>query len=286
MMDKKNYEQMPIPEELDEVVQGAINEGLTRRRRHGAASILKRAGSIAAVLALCAVAMLNLSPAFASAACELPVVGGLCRVFLFREYHAQDEIKYVDAQIPQIENTGKTELEARVNLEIQKVVSACLEESEARARDYYDAFIQTGGAPEDFLPMGITVDYEIHHISPQYVSFTVREYETAFRVYNQYFYYNLDLDTGRDLTLRDWFGNDYRQIVADSMEQTLAGWSEERRAMLWDDLSLIELISENTDFYLNQDGQAVVVIERYKAACGAAGQLEFVIETPGQPSPQ
>ena len=56
--------------------------------------------------------------------------------------------------------------------------------------------------------------------------------------------------------------------------------------MLWDDLSLIELISENTDFYLNQDGQAVVVIERYKAACGAAGQLEFVIETPGQPSPQ
>jgi len=69
MMDKKNYEQMPIPEELDEVVQGAINEGLTRRRRHGAASILKRAGSIAAVLALCAVAMLNLSPAFASAAC-------------------------------------------------------------------------------------------------------------------------------------------------------------------------------------------------------------------------
>ena len=85
MMDRKGYEQIPIPEELDEVVQGAIAQGLSRRRKHGAVSILKRAGSIAAVLALCAVAMLNLSPAFAAAACELPVVGGLCRVFLFRE---------------------------------------------------------------------------------------------------------------------------------------------------------------------------------------------------------
>lgn len=286
MIDKRSYEQIRIPGELGEVVQGAIAEGLSCRRKHRTVSILKRAASLAAVLLLCTVTMLNLSPAFASAACELPVVGGLCRVFLFREYHAQDEIKYVDAQIPQIENTGKTELEARVNLEIQKVVSACLEECEARARDYYDAFIQTGGDPKDFLPMGITVDYEIHHISPQYVSFTVREYETAFRVYNQYFYYNLDLDTGRDLTLRDWFGSDYRQIVADSMERTIAGWSEERRAMLWDDLSLIDLISEDTDFYLDQDGQAVVVIERYEAACGAAGRLEFTIDTPRQPSSQ
>lgn len=278
MMDRRGYEHIPVPRELDEVVQEAITEGLSGRRRHRVVSILKRAGSIAAALLLCTVSLLNLSPVFASAACELPVVGGLCRVLLFREYHTQDNIKYIDAEIPQIENTGKTELEARVNLEIQKAVSACLEESEARARTYYDAFAATGGDPAQFTPLGITVDYEINHISPQYVSFTLRQYETAFSAYNHYFYYNLDLDTGRELTLRDWFGNDYRQIVAGSMERTIAGWSEEQRSMLWDDLSLTRLISEDTDFYLNQDGQAVVVIGRYEAAPGAAGRLEFVIE--------
>ena len=36
MMDRKGYEQIPIPEELDEVVQGAIAQGLSRRRKHGA----------------------------------------------------------------------------------------------------------------------------------------------------------------------------------------------------------------------------------------------------------
>ena len=48
--------------------------------------------------------------------------------------------------------------------------------------------------------------------------------------------------------------------------------------MLWDDLSVIDLISENTDFYLNQDGRVVVVIGQYEAAYGAAGRLEFIIE--------
>lgn len=277
MMDRKGYEQIQIPDELDGVVREAIAEGLSSRRGHRVMSAFRRAGSMAAVLILCVVTMMNISPAFASAACELPVVGGLCRVLLFREYHTQDNIKYIDAEIPQIENTGKTELEARVNLEIQKAVSACLQESETRAQEYFEAFVATGGNPEEFTPLGITVDYEVKHISAQYVSFIVRQYETAFSAYNHYFYYNLDLETGRQLTLRDWLGNDYRQIAAESMEETIAGWSQEQRSLLWDNLSVIDLISENTDFYLNENGQAVVVIGRYEAACGSAGQLEFVI---------
>lgn len=277
MIDRKGYEQIQIPAELDEVVQEAITEGLSSRRRRTVASVSKRAGSIAAVLLLCMVSLLNLSPVFASAACELPVVGGLCRVLLFREYHTQDNIKYIDAEIPQIENTGKTELETRVNLEIQEAINACLQGSEARAQEYFDSFVATGGDPKQFTPLGITVDYEVKHISPQYVSFVVRQYETAFSAYNQYFYYNLDLETGRELTLRDWLGNDYRQIAAESMEETIAGWSKEQRSLLWDDLSIIDLISENTDFYLNENGQAVVVIGKYEAARGSAGQLEFVI---------
>lgn len=281
MMDRKGYEQIQIPAELDEMVQEAITEGLSARSRRTVASVSKRAGLIAAVLLLCMVSLLNLSPVFASAACELPVVGGLCRVLLFREYHTQDNIKYIDAEIPQIENTGKTELETRVNLEIQEAINACLQESEARAQEYFDSFVATGGDPKQFTPLGITVDYEVKHISPQYVSFVVRQYETAFSAYNQYFYYNLDLETGRELTLRDWLGNDYRQIAAENIEKTIAGWSKEQRSLLWDDLSVIDLISENTDFYLNESGQAVVVIGKYEAARGSAGQLEFVIEPKG-----
>ena len=110
------------------------------------------------------------------------------------------------------------------------------------------------------------------------MSFVVSQRETRFAAYNCDLYYNIDLESGRVITLRDWFGPDYRQIVAERIEAAIAGWSEKQRSLLWEDLSVIDLISEDTDFYLNQDGQIVVVFEKYEAACGAAGNLEFMIQ--------
>lgn len=283
MIDKTGYHSIEIPEKLDAVVRDAIAEGQAKRRRAKILHTLRRAGSAAAVFVVCVITVLNLSPAFAAAACELPVVGGLCRVFLFREYHTEDPIRYVDAEIPQIENTGKTELEARVNQEIRKVVQVCVAESEARSKAYYDAFVETGGDPEDFIPLGITVSYETKYISQECVSFVVSQHETRFAAYNCDFYYNIDLESGKNITLRDWFGPRYRQIVAESIEAEIEGWSEEQRGILWDGLSIIDLISEDTDFYFDQDGRVVVVIEKYEAAYGAAGNLEFTIAPPPEP---
>lgn len=283
MIDKTNYDNIEIPDNLDAVVQEAIAAGLAERRKDQLWCPLKRAGFTAAIFAVCMISALNLSSTFAAAACELPVVGGLCQIFLFREYHTEDPVKYIDVKIPQIENTGKTELETRVNQEIRKVIQDCVTASEVRAKEYYDAFLETGGKPEEFDPVGITIDYEVKYVRPDYVSFVVSQYETRFAAYHDDFYYNIDLDNGKIITLKDWFGPQYRQIIADSIETTIAGWSEEQRSILWDDLSMVDLISENTDFYFNQDGQIVVVIEKYEAAYGAAGNLEFTITQPQKP---
>lgn len=280
MIDKTGYHSIEIPENLDAVVKEAIAEGQAKRRRTRVLHMLRRVGSAAAVFVACIITAINLSPTFAAAACELPAVGGLCRIFLFREYHVEDPIRYVDAEIPQLENTEKTELEARVNQEIRKVVQEYVTESEARSKAYYDAFVETGGDPEDFIPLGITVDYETKYIGQEYVSFVVSQHETRFDAYNCDYYYNIDLENGENVTLRDWFGPQYRQIVAESIETTIEDWSEEQRSILWDDLSIADLISEDTNFYLDQDGQVVVVIEKYQAAYGAAGDLEFTIAQP------
>lgn len=100
---------------------------------------------------------------------------------------------YIDSRIPQIENTGNTELEDRVNLEIQKVVRDCQAAGEERAKEYYDAFVETGGDPKDFIPLGITIDYETKYISPECVSFVVSQRETRFAAYNCDLYYNRHL---------------------------------------------------------------------------------------------
>lgn len=278
MIDKSQYHQTEIPRELDMVVSGSIWEGRSRRRkRKKAGAYLKRAGCAAAALLVCLTLLLNLSPTVARAMWEIPVLGKLCRVVTLREYHFADEIKFIDARIPQMENWGKTNLEKRVNLEIQKKIYDCILESETIARDYYEAFVETGGSPEDFHPMGITVDYAVKSITQEHASFVIWKCESFFRAYEQWYYYNIDLQSGRILSLKDWFGNDYRQIVARSVEKTIAGWEEERRSALWEDIALEDLISENTDFYINEENQVVVVFPRYSIACGAAGRLEFVI---------
>ena len=279
MIDKSQYDRTEIPQELDAVVSGSIREGRSRRRKQEKVrSHLKRGGCALAALTACLVLLLNLSPTVARAMSQIPLLGELGRVVTFREYHFTDEIKYVDVRIPQIENWGKSRLEQRVNLEIQKKIHDCIQESEAIAQDYYEAFVATGGKPEDFHPIGIAVDYEVKTINQKYASFVIWKCESFVRAYEQWYYYNIDLQSGRILSLKDWFGNDYRQIVAKHVEEDLANWDEDQRWALWADIDVEDLISENTDFYINPEGQVVVVFPRYSLACGAAGRLEFVIE--------
>lgn len=277
MMDKSAYKNIEIPDALDTVVNEAVAEGKRLNRQNNRFHILKEIGAAAAVFAVSFIVLLNISPTVALAAYKMPVLGELCRIVTFREYHFEDAIKYIDAKIPKIENTGKSDLEKRVNLEIQKKINDCIAENEAVAKGYYEAFIETGGKPEDFIPVGITVDYDIKCINENYASFVISQYETAFQAYNHEFYYNLDLESGKHLTLKDWYGNDYKKIVAESIENTIAGWTNEQKEMLWEDIAIIDLISENTDFYINPDNRIVVVFAQYEAAYGAAGTLEFTI---------
>ena len=69
--------------------------------------------------------------------------------------------------------------------------------------------------------MGITIDYEVKYISPSHVSFVISQYESRFSSYHCEFYYNIDLGSGKVITLKDWFGPSYQQIVADSIEESI-----------------------------------------------------------------
>lgn len=275
MIDHSPYDNIQIPPQLPSVVEDAISCGTGRQqRRRPPRNVV--AACVSTAVAACFILLLNLSPSFAAGACSLPVVGNVCRIFIFREYHTQDSIKYIDAVIPQLENTGKSQLEQRVNLYIRQLIEDCLDQSEARAKEYYDAFVATGGDPADFHPIGITVDYEVKYLTNQYVSLHIYHYETAFSAYQSDYYYTLDLESEKILTLKDWFGSSYKDLAAESIRRTILTWTPEQQ-QLWPDITLEDLITENRSFYLNQDGQAVVVFDKYELACGAAGRLEFVV---------
>lgn len=106
----------------------------------------------------------------------------------------------------------------------------------------------------------------------------ISENETRATGYYQMFYYNIDLDTGKDITLKEWFGSNYKKIIADEVQKQINTWDDEKKFYLWEDLDLEDLINEDTQFYINDKDQVVVFFNKYELGAGAMGTPEFVID--------
>ena len=110
---KEAYETITVPDRLSDLVQRTF---LYEKRRRNSGRVVKVIASTAAVIVITLISLLNLSPDFALAAQDWPIIGEICRIFTFRHYSFEDEIKTVDVSVPKIENTGNEELEDRINL--------------------------------------------------------------------------------------------------------------------------------------------------------------------------
>lgn len=86
------------------------------------------------------------------------------------------------------------------------------------------------------------------------------------------------LETGRIFNLKDWFGNDYKSIIGDQIDEQISKMSKEEQEALLIDGSIEDYIDENQEFYINDKNQVVVVFPKYEIAVGSLGALEFVIE--------
>lgn len=272
---RREYQETPIPTELERGVEDAIRAG-SRPRLHRWRSLK---GVALTAAGLCACFVVLTSPAVAAAVDGVPVLGTLCRIFTGQSYENREETNYVQVQLPQIENTGDSSLEQRVNLEISAVLSREVEESKERARQYYQAYLDTGGDPDTFHPIQIQVDYQVKSVTDQWASFLITKTESLASAYFQQYFYNLDLETGQSLTLRDVLGPNWASQGAAAVEEQLKQWDEGRQALLFDNVDLEELLEEKEDFYLQADGTVVVVFDKYEIAAGAAGVLEFPIGT-------
>lgn len=279
---KREYEEILIPDELSERVEEAICSAQLRR---SPIPLRKIAGAIAACFALFIIG-LNTNIAFAKTVTNIPVIGQLAKLFVFTEYSSENEERVLDVKIPKLENTGYDNLENRINSEIRMKMNEIISEAETRAKEYRKAYLETGGDPKDIWKMEITVDYEIKCSNERYVSFIIWKSESLASIYTEQYFYNIDLDTGKELTLRDLLGPNYISIANEAVLEGIEKYLEEDENAIFfgydkDDDNLIpgfESITSDQQFYINDKGQVVVVFEKYSIAPGYMGILEFIVE--------
>ncbi len=289
---KEKYDSIPIPAELSERVGEAIaqtGQKLQMEERQNAGSgkhkrpvwskkwhALPLAG--AAVLAVFVTA-LNTSTVFAQEMEKLPVIGAIARVFIFRSYVEEKEDMTITVNIPSLELISQdTEgLADSVNETIHTFCEQYAQEAVRRAEEYKEAFLATGGTQEEWEAhnIRIDVDYEIKSQTPEYLSFIVTGAENWASAYAQTLYYTIDLGNGKLVSLQDVLGPDYRSIADESIRAQMKARTDVE--FFSPEEGGFTGIEENTRFYMNADGNPVIVFEKYQIAPGSAGEVEFVI---------
>ena len=202
---KRQYHDIPIPEELSErvmleVKKAESNCGRKAARTATQSAVKKRTAVAAAVAAVLFVAGVNTSEAFAREVDNIPVIGALARILTFRSYEVWTEDLKISVEIPGVEVIAEelAGLEKEVNEDIYSFCERYAQEAEQRAAEYRQIFLDTGGTEEEWAAHEITIKvwYEVKSHSDRYLSLTVKGAESWTSAYSEERYYNLDMETG------------------------------------------------------------------------------------------
>lgn len=275
---KDVYNAIKIPEQLNYIVNKAILTGEKKKKYEF--KYIKYVLTTVSCIFLTFILMLNVNPSFAKSVSEIPIIGDIAKVFTVKEYKKEDKEKLINAKIPALENTGNTELEKRINYEIMLKMNEVLDEAEERAAQYKKAVIETGGTEEDYQPINIQIDYKVGYSSDDVVSFVILKSETLASAYTERYFYNIDIETGKKLNLKDILGNDYKKIVDETIYKEIEERSKnsENSYFTEDENGFTGIENEYQDFYINSEGKIVIVFEKYQIAPGYMGTQEFVID--------
>lgn len=280
---KREYHKIQTPDELDTIVEFSIKKGENKKKLwYNEIRLGRIAGVLAAVIMILIAAVSNISREFVMAASDIPVLGNIVKVVTWKDYQEEDDAKIISVKIPKIETGTEDNLENRINNEIRVKINQVLEEAAKRAEEYRDAYIKTGGDAEQWHQMEINVDYEVKCNKNNILSFVVTKSESYASVYTEQFYYNIDLETGKDLTLENLLGPDYiaraNEAINSMIEKRVAegdvffGYGTNQPS-----IGKFTTILPDTRFYINDNEKVVIVFEKYEIAPGYMGILEFEI---------
>lgn len=220
-------------------------------------------------------------------AAGLPVIGAAARILTFRSYEKDEGDWKISVEIPSVEMIAKDTngLDAALNQEIYDLCSRYAEEAAERAREYKKAFMETGGTEEEWEAhdIKIHVGYEIKAQTERYLSFAVQETENWSAAGSETRYYNIDLKDYKMVTLADVLGRDYVRIANESILRQMEDRKKKDGIAFWSGSEGgFTGITDKTAFYMNENGNPVIVFDKYEIAPGAYGKLEFEIGRTGE----
>lgn len=289
---KDIYDHIVVPEELDARLRAALENAPEPKKQ--TASIVKftrYAAASAAALFLCFTVGLNTSESFAMEMSRIPVIGTIARVLTVRSYETVQDNTTTTVEIPEVQVDTVTEdiqkTVTDVNAKIQSLIDEYTAQKYVEIEEQKEIFLSSGGTEEEWQErsIDINVDYEVKYQSDTTLSLLVDAWISWMNFEEEQHFYNIDLATGKELTLIDFFGEDAYEYASECvLEQMNERISEDpENVAYWGvnegkDVGYQFIgVNENTSFYINTDVNVVIFYQEYEVAPGFMGSQEFVI---------
>lgn len=241
-----------------------------RSRRRGFVWAVRFAIVILAVFLI----LPNLSPTIAYAMQEIPILGGVIKVFTIYKLEEQDDKHYQNIDIPQISGgEGNTSAVDYINADVEALTKAVLDEYNAAVEEFPDAH------------MGLVIDYDVVTNTEKWFTLRLMVYRDAGSSIVDYYFYHIDKYQGTLVKLSDLFKADfdYQEVIsAEIKSQMRQQYADNPNMVYWIEGSsaigyVFEKIAKDQSFYFNKNGDLVIVFEKYEVAPGYMGCPEFTI---------
>lgn len=301
---KSKYNEMEMAEEQVERMKKRIQDARRDKKKKNSAG--KKAAAAVAAAAAVFIMLPNTSEGVAYAMSNIPIVGKLVEVVTFRDYQYESERQNADITVPKLVADG-TELSVDgtetlengtgttadgagtkgTDSQVQENLRKTTEEINAEIQEITDRIVAEFEENLQYQEgyQEVVVKHEILAAGEDYFTLKLICYQGAGSGAEWDYFYTIDLNTGERVALADLFadGSDYITAISENIKEQMREqmaadenvryWLEDEEIPAWN----FQEITEETSFYLNENGNVVICFNEGDVAPMYMGCVEFEI---------
>lgn len=266
-------EQTDIPDSVKNRIEQTLVDLPEKKPVKKQIRILPRIAASAACFVFIILFLLpNVSVTYAQALEQLPVIGDLVRVVTIRNYYYDDNHWKMDINIPQIESEDSKSVDY-INKDVSELTTALINR-------FYEDLEINGNKGYGSL----NVDYEVVTNTDSWFTLKLTVCQTAASSNTYFKFYHIDKKQGKIVELGDLFNTDKfsDSLVAEIKKQMQEQMANDENISYWINNSGIgeefATVSADDNFYWNENGDLVIIFDKYEVGPGSMGTPEFVID--------
>ena len=266
-------EQTDIPDSVKNRIEQTLVDLPEKKPVKKQIRILPRIAASAACFVFIILFLLpNVSVTYAQALEQLPVIGDLVRVVTIRNYYYDDNHWKMDINIPQIESEDSKSVDY-INKDVSELTTALINR-------FYEDLEINGNKGYGSL----NVDYEVVTNTDSWFTLKLTVCQTAASSNTYFKFYHIDKNQGKIVELGDLFNTDKfsDSLVAEIKKQMQEQMANDENISYWINTSGIgeefATVGAGHNFYWNENGDLVIIFDKYEVGPGSMGTPEFVID--------